>query len=450
MKKSILIAVMVVTANFSCRNNGTEAPSSDFQIIAEDVGVTEVWLRVKFTQSSEPLTLIITRDGHEFHTSQYSLLDTIILSDFLLPKHTYEYTATLTGRKNLLTSFTRLTVTTMDTTSHDFKWEIDTLGEGAGSVLNDVVIVNDTCVWAVGEISVKDSMGNFVTPPYNYAMWNGSHWILRTSFEQGYLYGALSTVWAFSPNDVWVGSTIPEHWDGTRWTFYGTARGFPTSFYITKIWGTSSSDLYVVGTSGSIVHFDGTRWSEMESGTDVNLTDIWGTPDGKELWACGFREQDGASTIIRRRADNPSTWQRLWDSRISMPPYLYQGFMSTLWSAGRSEFLITSGILFRHSFLNPSILRVERVVTANGWHLFNFKNFPYRLRGTASNNVIAVGDDARIWHFNGQNWYSYEELLNSNDRLYGLFVSERMMVGVGTRYGAGPFRSALVITGKRR
>ncbi|MBI3006249.1 MAG: hypothetical protein HYY49_12660, partial [Ignavibacteriales bacterium] len=39
-----------------------------------------------------------------------------------------------------------------DTTSHNFTWTIDTVGDGNSSVLYDVAIINDTLAYAVGEI----------------------------------------------------------------------------------------------------------------------------------------------------------------------------------------------------------------------------------------------------------------------------------------------------------
>jgi len=55
----------------------------------------------------------------------------------------------------------------MDTTSHDFRWEIYTLGDGTGSsCLYDVAIINETLAYAVGEIYRNDTT-------FNVAKWNG-------------------------------------------------------------------------------------------------------------------------------------------------------------------------------------------------------------------------------------------------------------------------------------
>ena len=50
-----------------------------------------------------------------------------------------------------------LTVTTMDTTSHNFTWQSWTFGDIGSSVLYDVAIINENNIWAVGEINIADT-----------------------------------------------------------------------------------------------------------------------------------------------------------------------------------------------------------------------------------------------------------------------------------------------------
>jgi hypothetical protein len=41
-----------------------------------------------------------------------------------------------------------------------------------------------------------------------------------------------------------------------------------------------------VGTGGAILHYDGTEWNPMTSGTDLRLFSVWGTPSG-DVFAAG-------------------------------------------------------------------------------------------------------------------------------------------------------------------
>ena len=55
----------------------------------------------------------------------------------------------------------------MDTTSHNFTWDIDTLG--ISGTLRDVQIIDENNIWVVGEIETD-------TATYNAAHWNGNDW----------------------------------------------------------------------------------------------------------------------------------------------------------------------------------------------------------------------------------------------------------------------------------
>lgn len=43
------------------------------------------------------------------------------------------------------------------------------------------------------------------------------------------------------------------------------------------IWGSSGSNVFAVGESGTIVHYDTTSWSPMMSGSTENLHGVWGS-----------------------------------------------------------------------------------------------------------------------------------------------------------------------------
>lgn len=53
------------------------------------------------------------------------------------------------------------------------------------------------------------------------------------------------------------------------------------------MWGTSPSDVYAVGFRGTILHYDGTGWSSMVSGTPWELWDVWGT-SATDVYAVGY------------------------------------------------------------------------------------------------------------------------------------------------------------------
>ncbi|WP_224246710.1 CBM96 family carbohydrate-binding protein [Hyalangium gracile] len=93
--------------------------------------------------------------------------------------------------------------------------------------------------------------------------------------------------WGSSPSNIWatgpVGSVL--HWDGTRWRTVpsGTSRG------LLAIWGTGPQNIWAVGEWGSIARFNGTAWTEVRPSDTIqsDLRDVFGTgPDN--IWAVGL------------------------------------------------------------------------------------------------------------------------------------------------------------------
>lgn len=108
----------------------------------------------------------------------------------------------------------------IDTTSHNFSWQIDTLGDGRNSILYDVAIINDTLAYAVGEIYLRDSTGQIDPTPYNLAKRNGRSWsprrvtvLFRANLITPILYG----VTTFSASDIWLAGGMTIHGDGLNW-----------------------------------------------------------------------------------------------------------------------------------------------------------------------------------------------------------------------------------------
>ncbi len=303
-----------------------------------------------------------------------------------------------------------------DTTSHVIQWQApDTLG--TQGIIRDVWVFDRNNAWAVGEIYLNDSTGKpDMENPYNVAKWNGTQWQLSTSIEIGYLYGQLYCIYAFSLNDIWGGGTIPVHWDGAKWTFYGSTRGYPGGFYINKIYGTSSSNLFIVGTGGNIVHFNGTSWTKMTSNTTVDLQDIWGI-DGSHIWATGFNSIDGHSVVLQF---NGIAWSTIYDN-ANKPANQIQYF-NTGWTDNVNYLFLDGGsytnILNLH---DGSFKRTDSLSS----------NEVFCIRGINRNDIFRVGYGGETAHYNGVSWYLYPELKALNDGtawFQTIYPSENMVV----------------------
>ena len=69
-----------------------------------------------------------------------------------------------------------------------------------------------------------------------------------------------------------VGCGTIMHYDGSTWSEMEGA-----IMCLFGVGGASSSDVYAVGAEGTILHYDGAVWTEIESGISVSgkLTDVW-------------------------------------------------------------------------------------------------------------------------------------------------------------------------------
>ncbi len=115
---------------------------------------------------------------------------------------------------------------------------------------------------------------------------DGTTWTVLDSSTDQDLWG----VWGAASNDVWaVGGTaraaggVPTliHFDGSAWSSVTVPALTPTSVHaLFKVWGSSATDVYVVGDSGAVVHYDGSTWEEVLVGAEDDLVAVWGTgPD---------------------------------------------------------------------------------------------------------------------------------------------------------------------------
>ncbi len=96
---------------------------------------------------------------------------------------------------------------------------------------------------------------------------------------------AITDIWGASASDIFaVGSSGSVfHFDGSKWdsvTCFESVR-------FNGVWGSSGSDVFAVSNDGEICHFDGVSWIMMESGTDEPLEDVAGDSP-TNVYAVGY------------------------------------------------------------------------------------------------------------------------------------------------------------------
>jgi len=101
-------------------------------------------------------------------------------------------------------------------------------------------------------------------------------------------------LWGTSPSNVWVvgydgtygdWSAIILHYDGSGWSVMPTA-SIAAHHGLTSLWGTSANSIYAAGRLGTIAHYNGSAWSEMSTPTTADFKGIWGS--GGTMYAVGM------------------------------------------------------------------------------------------------------------------------------------------------------------------
>jgi hypothetical protein len=272
-----LLLPFLITACFN-----PEPEDYGLALEAVDVVCVEATFRVTASGVPETWTCGLYRDDSLVVAETLSGQSGYIRDTGLLPAADYTYHITYMKEGRDKDRSDPVIVTTLDTTSHDFTWTVETLGD-AGSYLHDVAIVDENNIWVVGYIKEGDSI-------YNAAHWDGEKWEIHklpaVTYGGGLSQMGLTAIYAVDADNIWIFAEAGSYlrWNGHNW--FSEWIPYPEG-RINSIWGSSSDNVWFAGNNGTLVHYDGSRFRRVESGTDVDLKDMDGTPDGKHVFVAG-------------------------------------------------------------------------------------------------------------------------------------------------------------------
>ncbi len=185
------------------------------------------------------------------------------------------------------------------------------------------------------------------------------------------------SVWGSSPSDVYVVGGAPgrgkiAHFDGADWT--DPLVGTSTVPLVNWAYGFGPNQVFFAAQSGVILRADGAQITQMTTPTTEDLWGVWGAAPN-DLWAVGGRGQ----------------------------------------GAGQATLLHYDGVAWTQVALPP----LQRA------NVFAF----FKVWGTSANNVYVVGQRGVVLHYDGQQWT--ELLVGATGDLVAL-------------WGTGPDRIAMV------
>ncbi len=269
-------------------------------------------------------------------------------------------------------------------------WNADNDGDGKVNLL-DIDADNDGFKDGK-EITDGTDPADPLSPPYDWG---------KIAIPSSNL---LSAIWVNAANDIFIGTSAGEilHFDGTTWSAMTTG----TTYQIKDIWASSSTDVFAVAANDTILHYNGvgSACTKMSSGTGYHMNAVWGSgPDNVYVV--------GTYADARIFHYDGAAWSQV--------PGSYTGNLSSLWGTAADNIYAVGS--------SGRILHFD----GSAWTAMTSKTSCALndIRGSAANDVYAVGDMGTIVHFDGTAWSVvttnnsgglYAVWLNSTDNVFAV------------------------------
>jgi len=383
---------------------------------------TEIFLTVSAKDTLLPAPVTIKRDNTEIMSFYLTKADTTIIDTRLAAGKTYSYKpmVKINGKEK---AGDTLFATTLDTTSSSFTWQTFTFGEHSSSSLSDVAIISENDIWAVGAIYMNDSTGNADPNAYNAVHWDGNEWKLKRIFYYGdcsaVKYPPLKAIMAFSKNNIAITNGGSIGWFNGNTINLDCGINPLLNGAINKIWGTSNNNVYVVGSNGSIAHYNGTSWTKIESGTNLNINDIWGNydevADEQDIITVGGNILQGTERVILQITGDEHV-QKINPTGTEVYPF------GSVWFSSKLKYFVGGAGLY------------TKYCDKNIWTQIDMPyNYIYSIRGNWMNDIVVCGGLGYVGHFNGKTWKNYlgNELEQINGNYYSIAIKGNQVCTVG-------------------
>ena len=170
---------------------------------------------------------------------------------------------------------------------------------------------------------------------------------------------------------------------GTTTAAPGALMASGTSNHLWAVWGTSSSNVFAVGANGTILRYNGSAWSSMDSssagmmpGTDHTLFAVWGSSPS-DVFAVGYKN------ILLHY--NGSAWSNMGS------PILYPG---DVWGTSSSDVFIVGAFANIWKY-NGSVWNEM----SSGTTISPTASMLNGIWGSSSSDIFAVGAGGTILHY---------------------------------------------------
>ncbi len=421
LKAATLLSL--VTILISCNTTEPIPVNENIKITEIDAAVIEAYLNIHVESPSPDKEVVLERNGQIVMRFSANKADTAITDAGLTENTLYRYKAKLREKGNVIGESSEISVRTILPTSHEFTWQTFTFGEHSSSSLYDVAIIDENNIWAVGEIYMKDSTGQIDPQLYNLVKWDGNRWNTQRIFftnQQGQSFLApIMSIFAFNSDDIWLGMDQMIHWDGNDFKEYELSSTVFQS-WINKIWGTSSSDLYIVGNNGNIAYYNGRSWQKIKNtvSNELDFHDVFGKDGNSPIYFIAASILNGNNQIIK-----------LEKNKFEDVPFNGISALQSIWYAYSKKIYLAGSYFFIYE--NKNWKKISELSTQT----------TTSVKGNGANDIIAVGTKGIIDHYDGITWMTYQTSGEYSD----VDIKGNIVVAVGSS-SAG---EAFIAIGKR-
>jgi hypothetical protein len=428
---NIILFLFILLGYSGCDTSENPIDNNRILLSLEDVSVTEAYLHIQVNYFYQNEKIILYRDGKEIASMTNETTDVMLADTALVEQTSYHYKAVISNGNSAVAASKEIQVRTLMPTSHNFTWKKYLFGDYSYSELNDVAIIDWDDIWAVGIVRLMDSTGKPDLNIYNALHFDGERCgfqrLLVKDFGNISLYVPLSTVWGNTDNAIWF-STLADliKWDGNNFSstaFF--ARSLPFYGQVNKLWGTSDGNIICVGNNGSIYKCKETGWQQIQAGTTSNIFDVWGVEKGNgdyEVY-CPVLNLDNFMENKIVMIDSRNNIKQIESNTKNLT--------ISLWTNKGFPIYISGDGIFENK--------------KGQWSSVNYgtNDAIEKIRGNAPNDIIAVGIDGAVSHYNGKDWETYPEL-----QMYGIYKAVAIKGDIVAIAGMENYRAVLVI-GKR-
>ncbi|MCP4348989.1 MAG: BACON domain-containing protein [Desulfobacterales bacterium] len=212
-------------------------------------------------------------------------------------------------------------------------------------------------------------------------------------------YNISGNIWGSSSNNVFVMGAGIFHYNGSSWT--QMEKG-PIDTVISGVWGTSASDIYVLGLTGKLFQYNGKNWIKIaDTGHYYHLHDVWGSSEN-DVFAVGYLFDYVNGEILGKIIHyDGSSWTEMETG--------YKGEFTGIWGSSANDVFAT-GVSSIYHYDGNRWTEMEVDILDNDGIL-------YGIWGNSDTDVFAFGLFGTIIHYNGSNWIKMDVPVSVKDAI---------------------------------